>query len=434
MRVWRNWGRTQICRPALVAKPRSEAELLGLLADAARDGHRVKCVGAGHSFTDIACTDGVMIDLSRYDAVVDVDRAAKTITVQSGISIRKLNHALAEHGLAMPNLGDIAYQTISGAISTATHGTGRMLGNLATFVKSMRLLCADGSVLDCSLVNDEQVYRAAQVSLGSLGIISTLTLQVSDAFNLEARESAADLDETLVSLDELVDGNEHFEFFWFPHTTRVYRKANNRTDARATPRSRLRDFRDEVLLENAAFGAAAKVGKARPEWIPAIAQKAVASSLGDRHRVDRSDKIFASTRLVRFAEMEYAIPRSHARGAIETLRRTIDDRGFKVNFPVEFRFVAADDILLSPAHGRQTCYIAVHLYKGMDYQPYFRAVEEIMRSFDGRPHWGKLHFREAADLRPAYPRWDDFAAVRAKLDPDGRFRNPYLDRVLGPPA
>jgi L-gulonolactone oxidase len=271
------------------------------------------------------------------------------------------------------------------------------------------------------------------VSLGALGVISTVTLGCVPSFHLEAREEGADLDETLDALDEHIESNEHFEFFWFPHTTRVYRKRNNRTDAPPTPRSRWKEFRNDIVMENLAFGAAVKVGKARPEWIPRIMRDVVASGLGRKKVVQASYQVFATPRLVRFAEMEYAIPRRHARRAILDLRDVIDERGFLVNFPVEVRFVAPDDILLSPAHGRETCYIAVHLAKGMDHEPYFRAVEDLMMSYDGRPHWGKLHFREAYSLRHAYPRFDDFVAIRDKLDPQGRFRNPYLDRVLGPP-
>jgi L-gulonolactone oxidase len=286
-------------------------------------------------------------------------------------------------------------------------------------------------VIRCAPEADPDTFRAAQVGLGALGVISTVTLQVCPAFNLEAVEGEADLDETLDGLDELVEANEHFEFFWFPHTSKVYAKRNNRTDKAPTPRSAWKDFRNDILLSNVAFGAACMVGKRQPRRIPWIAQNVVASQLGRMRKVDRSDLIFTSPRLVRFAEMEYAIPRADARAAIEGLRAVIDERGLVTNFPVEVRFVAPDDILLSPSHGRETCYIAVHLYRGMDYEPYFRAVEELMMSFGGRPHWGKLHFRDADSLRGVYPRFEDFLRVRDRLDPQGRFRNPYLDRVLG---
>jgi L-gulonolactone oxidase len=333
----------------------------------------------------------------------------------------------------MSNLGDIAYQSIAGAISTGTHGTGRDYGNLATFVKELTLVCADGSVLRCAPDADMTTFRAAQVGIGALGIISTVTLACEPAFNLRAVEDAMKLDDVVGDLDDLVENNEHFEFYWFPHTDRAWTKQNNRTTDEPSPRRRWKEFRNDIIMSNVAFGGICRVGRRKPERIPDLMRKVVAPGVGRIRRVSRSDLVYTSPRLVRFAEMEYAIPREHARDAIAGINKLIDANDFKINFPIEVRFVAPDEILLSPAHARATCYIAVHLYQGMDYQPYFRAVEELMMSFGGRPHWGKLHFRDAASLRSAYPRFDDFIGVRNALDPTGVFRNAYLDRVLGPP-
>jgi L-gulonolactone oxidase len=430
---WRNWGRTQTCSPIERAYPSTEADIQRVVTDAAAAGRRVKVVGAGHSFTDVACTDGVLISLDGYDEVLAVDSAKRTVTVQAGIRIKKLNAELARVGLAMSNLGDIAYQSIAGAVSTATHGCGIRFGNLATFLKELTLVRADGSVLRCSPELDDVTFKAAQVSLGALGVISTVTLQCEPAFNLQAIEEGADLTETLAALDEHIESNEHFEFFWFPYTSRIGMKRNNRTTDAPTPVKHWKDFRNEILETNLAFGLICRYGRARPTKIPGL-MKTIAPGKGRIRKIARSDRIFASPRLVRFSEMEYAIPREHAKEALTRVRKMIDERAdLSVNFPVEVRFVAADDITLSPAHGRETCYIAVHMYRGMDYRPYFRGVEEIMTSYDGRPHWGKLHFRDAASLSKTYPRWEDFIDVRNKLDPGGVFRNAYLDRVLGVP-
>ena len=432
VRAWRNWGRTQSCRPAAVAKPTTEGEIAQIVHGAAARGQRVKVVGAGHSFTDIACTDGVQVSLDDYNKVLDVDRAAGRVTVQAGIRLRDLNEALAQQGFAMSNLGDIAYQSIAGATQTGTHGTGKDFGNLATFITELTLVTADGSTLRCSPEVDETTFKAAQIGLGALGVVSTVTLRCEPAFNLRAVEDAMKIDDVLAGFDDLVENNEHFEFYWFPHTSSAWTKQNNRTTDAPTPRRRWKEFQNDIIMSNVAFGAVCKVGKVRPAMIPALTQKLVAPGVGRIRRVSRSDLVYTSPRLVRFSEMEYAIPREHGREAIEGVRKLIDANGFNINFPIEVRVVAPDDILLSPAHGRATCYIAVHLYKGMDYQPYFHAVEDLMMSLGGRPHWGKLHFRTAADLRPAYPRFDDFVAVRDRLDPTGVFGNDYLDRVLGP--
>jgi len=428
---WRNWGRTVVARPRAAFRPRSEPELCEIVRSAAHEGSRVKAVGAGHSFSAIAATDGRLIRLDRYAGVLRVDRAQRTAKVQAGIRLRQLSETLLAHGLALPNLGDIAYQSLAGAIATATHGTGRTLGNLATFVRGLSLVAADGEVLACSPDERPELFRAARVGLGALGIVSTVTLQCVPAFPLHALEMPIRLDAVLEALDEHIDGNDHFEFFWVPHTGWALTKRNNRTDRPLAPRGRWTEFRDDVLLGNLAFGLLCRLGRFRPQWIPRLSHALPSSGRVDY--VDQSHRVFASPRLVRFAEMEYAIPRPAAREAISRLVAMVKERGFLLSFPVEVRFVAADDIPLSPAYGRETCYIAVHVFHGMPFEPYFRAVEEIMSDYGGRPHWGKIHFQSADTLRALYPEWERFQAVRRALDPEQRFANPYLIRVLGSP-
>jgi L-gulonolactone oxidase len=430
-RPWSNWAGNQRCAPIAVEHPRHAHELAAVVKAACAAGRTVKAIGTGHSFTDIGCTDGHMLVLDRFDRVLHVDQHTLAVTAEAGITIRALNRALARHGLAMPNLGDIAYQTISGAIATATHGTGRTLGGIATQVIGLELVTGDGSVVRCSAHEEPDVFHAARVGLGALGIVSTVTLQCVPAFRLHALEQAMRLDDVLEQLDQLIDDNDHFEFFWFPHTSMCSTKRNNRTEDAISTRGRWKEWRDHVWYENVLFGAQCRVGRARPSLIPRLNAR-TASQLGKVWRIEQSHKVFASPRYVHFYEMEYSIPRAHCADAVRQLRTFIDTSGLNIGFPVEVRFVAGDDIPLSTAHGGERCYIAVHVYRGMQHEQYFRGVEAIMREFDGRPHWGKLHFRTAADLAPAYPEWDRFQAVRRRLDPDGRFRNAYLDRVLGP--
>lgn len=428
--VWTNWGGTASCRPAEVEYPSSEEEIVAALKRAAQGGERVKVVGAGHSFTDIACTGGRMLKLDNYAGVLEVDAAARTVTVEAGISIWALAEVLARNELAFPNLGDIGYQSISGAISTSTHGTGEKLGNLATQVKAMRLVLADGSAVDLSPETDAEAFAAAKVSLGALGVISTVTLQCVPAFTLHAVEGPGTLDEVLATFDESVATNDHYEFYWFPYTDACLVKTNNRTDEPPRPKGRARAWLEDRFVGNTVFGVACRVMRARPAWIPRI-QRLVGKAISKSEYSDRSDRVFTSPRLVRFAEMEYAIPRDAAVEAVREVRRLIDEKRFDVAFPIECRVSAADDIFLSTAHGRPTAYVAVHMFQGMDHEPYFRAVEDVMRSLGGRPHWGKLHYQDHRSLRELYPAWGRFAAVRDRLDPQGRFRNAYLDRVLG---
>ncbi len=429
-RLWKNWAGNQQCAPARIVRPANEEQLVEVVRTAAAQGRRVKVVGAGHSFTGIALTDGHLVKPDRYGDVLAADRDTGTVTVQAGISLARLNEELDARGLAMENLGDVAYQSIAGAISTATHGTGRSFGGLATQVRALRLIAADGSIVDCSPDSQPEVFQAARVGLGALGIICSVTLQCLPAFNLRAVEMPMRVDEVLEALDEHVDRNDHFEFFWLPHTRWALTKRNNRTEDRLAPRSRWQQFRDDILFSNIAFGALCRLGRLRPALIPRLAT--ALPGAGRVEYVDRSYKVFTSPRLVRFYEMEYAIPREAAVEAVNRLRAYIERSGLLLSFPVEVRFAAGDDIPLSTAYGRDTCYIAVHVFEGMQYQQYFEGVESIMDDYSGRPHWGKLHFQTAETLKPRYPEWDRFQQVRARLDPEGRFSNPYLERVLGP--
>ena len=427
--TWRNWAGNQESAPLAVHHPASEDEVVTLVRRAAEEGVPVKAVGSGHSFTDAALTPGHLVDLDLCDDVVHVDTERFQVTVQAGMPLWRLNEVLEGRGLAMPNLGDIAYQTVAGATSTATHGTGATLPGLAAQIVGMRVVTADGSVVACSADQEPDVFHCARVGVGALGIVTAVTLQVVPAFHLRVVEEPMRVADVLADLDAFVDGNDHFEFFWVPHTGWALTKQNNRTTEAPAPRPRWQELRDDHLYENVLFGLACRLGKLRPSAIPRLVRSV--PSAGRVSYVDASHRVFASPRHVRFVEMEYAIPREACGEALERVRAMVRDRGFQISFPVEVRFTAGDDIPLSTAHGRDTCYIAVHLYRGTPYHAYFSAVEQIMDDYGGRPHWGKLHFQTAATLAPRYPEWDRFQAVRRRLDPDGRFANAYTRRVLG---
>lgn len=433
---WRNWGRNQSCAPVAVEAPESELEVVEAIRRARAAGQTVKVVGAGHSFTDIACTDGRQLRLDHLDRVLSVDRDAGTATVEGGIPLWKLNEELAQRGLALPNLGDIDRQSISGAISTATHGGGKRFGGLATFVTAMELVTAEGEVLRCSAEEEPEVLACARVSLGALGVITKVTLRCEPAFRLHSIERPRPLDALVDDLDDIVETNEHIDCYWFPHTDVATVKVSNRTDAPVRTKSGWKRWRDETLLPNYAFGALAAVGRLQPARVPAN-MKLVAGGIGKTELVDVSHRVLCSRRLVRFVEMEYAIPRAELAKTLLRVRDLIEAEGLSVDFPIELRVAAADDIPLSTASGRETGYLAVHLSSGTPnakIERYFHGVEAIMNEVEGRPHWGKMHYQDASTLAPRYPEWKRFRAVRARLDPDGRFRNRYLDRVLGPPS
>jgi FAD-linked oxidoreductase len=427
--VWTNWAGNQTARPSAVHRPANEDELSTIVSRAANDRTTVKALGSGHSFTATSVTTGAMIDMSRLSRLIAVDRTASTVTVEAGITIADLNLLLNGLGLALPNLGDIAYQTISGAIATSTHGTGRALTGIAAQVVAMRVVAGDGSVLDLSPEHHPSLFHAARVGVGALGIVSRVTLRVVPAFRLRAVEGAQRLDDLVEQLDEHVDGNDHFEFFWIPHTKWALTKRNNRTDEPVSIPSPFKHWYAKTFMENYAFGAVCRLGRARPNLIPRLAT--ALPSTGQSTIVDESYRIFASQRLVRFVEMEYAIPREACGEALQRVRRMVDERGHMVSFPVEVRFTAPDDVPLSTASGRPSAYIAVHMYKGTPFEPYFRDVAAIMADYDGRPHWGKMHFLGADELSRLYPQWDAFQQARQRIDPMRTFANAYTARVLG---
>jgi FAD-linked oxidoreductase len=428
---WHNWAGDEGCRPAAIVHPGSIEEIAAAVGRAAREGLRARVAGAGHSFSDIACTDGLLIVLDRFGRVLDVDSDSGLVRVQGGITIAQLNARLAEHGLALENLGDIDVQSIAGAMSTATHGTGARLRNIPSQVVGLTLVLADGSTLECSQERDPELFRAARVGLGALGVVAEVTLRCVPAFTLRGIDAPAPLLQTLDRFEEIALANEHFEFFVFPHCDVALTRTNNRTEEPPRPRGRVAEYANDVLLTNHAFELFCRIGRRLPGRIPEI-NRLVTRMAGSSKRVDRSDRIFASPRLVRFTEMEYALPREHTTEAVRRVMEMIERRGFAVPFPIEVRTVAADDALLSTAAGRESGYVAVHMYHGMEWRPYFMAVEEIMDELDGRPHWGKRHSQTAEILRGRYPDWDRFQAVRARLDPEGRFANAWTDRVLGP--
>ena len=426
---WSNWAGNQQTGSVLVSKPQTESELQQVVQSAQASGRRVKAVGSGHSFTAIAVAEEVLVDLSKYDEILAIDKINQTVTVQSGIQLSKLNQALHENSLAMQNLGDIAYQTIAGAISTSTHGTGAKFTGIANQVVALRVVLADSSIVECSANVNAELFSCARVGLGAIGLISTVTLKVVPAFNLAVIEEPMRLDEVLQNLDLHVDSNDHFEFFWVPHTGWALTKRNNRNNLPIEPMSKMSHWYSKTLMENYAFGAVCMLGKARPSLIPKLA-KALPSS-GRNEYSDASHKVFASKRIIKFYEMEYAIPREACAEALNRVRRMVTDSGFFLNFPVEVRFTAPDEIPLSTASNRESAYIAVHIYKGMNYVPYFTEVESIMNSYQGRPHWGKLHFQNASTLASRYPQWDVFQSVRNQVDPKRMFSNQYLETVLG---
>jgi FAD-linked oxidoreductase len=433
MTRWTNWAGTASAEPQRVHTPRDVDEIARAVTGAAVDGRRVRARGSGHSFTPIAVADSDAIDLSHWTGITSADAETGLVTVRSGTTLRALNTELDRLGLALANLGDIDAQTIAGAVSTGTHGTGARLGGLATQIAALDLVLADGSVVTCSPQLRPDLFAAARVGLGALGIIATVTLRCETSFALSARERPEPIEEVLDGFDRSAEENDHFEFYWFPYGHHALVKRNNRLEAGTEPRplGRVRRFLEYEVTENLAFGAVCRLGRAVPGLVRPLGRLS-SNLLSVREYSDLSHRVFVTRRGVRFVESEFAVPRDTVHTVLHELRALLPRLRNPVMFPVEVRVAAADDIWLSTAYGRDSAYIAIHQFLGMPYREYFAAFASIAGAVGGRPHWGKLHDLDAAALRLRYPRFDDFLRVRKEVDPDGVFTNAYVDRVLGP--
>lgn len=430
--LWRNWSGLESVTPARVVRPNGANETAGAVLDAVRDGLPVKAVGAGHSFTGAALAPGVQLDMSALSGLVAYDPGARQVTVGAGTYLYELPPLLSRLGLAMENLGDIDRQTVAGALSTGTHGTGARFGGLATQATAMTLATADGRLRTVSRAKDPHTFPAVALAVGALGVLVDVTIQCVPAFKLRAAEAPEPLDAVLEDFRSRCSQADHFEFYWFPHTATALTKTNSRlpadADGEALPAMR-RWINDEVV-SNAVYALTCRLGSTVPATVPGINRMA-GRLLGRRDFTDSSTSVFTTPRRVRFREMEYALPREAVPEVVRRIGRLIDSKGWRISFPIEVRTAAPDDLWLSTAYGRDTGYVAVHRYLREDHREYFSAVEDIFRDYDGRPHWGKLHTRSAADLRDLYPHFDDFLAVRDEFDPNRVFANPYLRQIFG---
>lgn len=427
--TWHNWTGDQRCTPAEIVRPTDRDALAAAIGAAAESGRTVSVIGAGHSFTEAVLTDGTMIDVAALSGAIDADPASGLVKIGAGTVLADLNQELHGLGLAMENLGDIDRQTIAGAISTGTHGTGAKLRNISAQVEAVELVLADGTVRELGGLQPD-LLRAARICVGALGAISAVTLRCVPAFTLLRVDTPQPREEVFESFDERAEANDHFELFTFPYADSALVLERNRVDGPPRPRGWVAAYLNDIVLENWALEALSAAGRLVPRAIPALSRLAAALASG-RKTTDRSDKVFASERRVRFTEMEYAIPREHGPAAARRVIDWVRSNRYPVFFPIEMRVAAGDDALLSPSHRRDTAYIAVHQYRGMAWRLYFEAVEQIMREYGGRPHWGKRHFQTAETLAPLYPEWAKFQQARDQLDPERIFTNEYVQRVIG---
>lgn len=423
--TWQNWSGSVTCKPVQIAIPGTIDALSKIVRDAARNGRTVRVAGAGHSFTRLVETDGIVVSLDRLTGVESVETEAGRATVWAGTRLNNLGPALFEKGVGQENLGDIDEQSIAGAVSTGTHGTGIKFGSIATQIEALTIMKSDGELLECSLQSNPDLFKAAQVSIGALGLLVKITLRVLPAYKLKRESRRATLDHCLDNLEEYKQNNRNFEFFWFPYSEYCQAKFLNLTD---DPPTEVNKF--NLFMENKVFSLLSQSCRMMPGLCRGVSRLA-GRTIPNVVEVNYSHRIFPTPREVRFQEMEYNVPADHFTATLAEVRECIEREKFAVHFPVECRFVQKDDIWLSPATGRDSAYLAVHMYKGMPFREYFDALEPIFQKHGGRPHWGKMHTMKPEQFAERYPRWNDFLKLRAELDPAGVFLNPYLKSIFG---
>jgi FAD-linked oxidoreductase len=414
---WRNWSGSQHCLPESRVAPANIEELKSLIESTTGT---LRPVGAGHSFTPLVPTDGTIVSLARMSGLIDHDAEKLQATVWAGSRLGDIGQPLEDVGQALINMPDIDEQTLAGCIATATHGTGTGLGCMSTFVRGLQLIDGRGIVHDCDADNKPELFKAALVSLGSLGIITQVKLQNIAPHRLRRETHWHSFEDLIESADKLADKHRNFEFYYFPFSGMGFTDTHDFTDEPVGATEKI-DGNEGVMDLKLARDLMKNVPKVRE-----LVLGSYIKTLESEVTVESSWKNYASERNVRFNEMEYHLPREHALDALVEIRDALETRHPEVFFPIEFRYIKGDDIWLSPFYGRESCSIAVHRYFEEDFKPFFDTIEPIFRKYQGRPHWGKLNNLTREELREHYPHWDDFAAIRKKCDPQGRFLNPYL--------
>ncbi|MEM7106037.1 MAG: D-arabinono-1,4-lactone oxidase [Bacteroidota bacterium] len=426
---WKNWSGSVVCNPTEVLFPKSEAEIVNIVNRAKNSNKLIRVVGTGHSFTQLVHTNEILLSLDQLQGLISIDRAKNEAEVWAGTKIRALGELLFQENLAQENLGDVDVQSIAGSIMTGTHGTGIELGNLATQVVGLTMVNGKGELITLSGNDNDHLFKATLISLGSIGIVTRYKLALQPSYKLEMVMQKAQLDEVLININSYTSSNRNFEIFSFLYSDKVQIRLTNTTE-KPVKKDGFGRYVNEILLENYFFWGISEITRLIP-GLSAKMSALSASAISEMVKINHSHRIYATKRLVKFNEMEYNVPYEAYPEVVKAIYQLNEKKQFRVHFPLEHRFVKGDDIWLSPAYQRTSAYIAIHVYKGKSYHYYFREMEALFRDFDGRPHWGKMHFLDADQLAASYPKWEAFHELRKENDPEGVFLNDYLKLLFG---
>jgi FAD/FMN-containing dehydrogenase len=397
--TWTNWVGNESCSPTARAAPRTEDEVSSVVADAAARGLHVRVAGAGHSFTPVVATDGLLLDLRGLPGIRSIDPARRRVVVGPATTIGEFGEPLWQHGLSLVNQGDIVAQQIAGAVATATHGSGLRLGSFASGVRRLRLVTAAGEVTEIGEEEPERLH-AAQVAVGMLGVITELELEVAPAYRLSERVEHWSWDEAWEPFEELARAHRHYSFFWMPSDASAALYGLGEPGVALADRCHVKIY-DE-------------------------ADASTPDSDEPRGRVGPAHIIYPMVYEPNFHELEYFVPFERGREALAAMRELMLASLPSSIFPMEVRTVGREEAFLSHSYHRDTVVISVSGMPGTGYGPYLRNVDRLLGEFDARVHWGKLHFLTREQLLARYPRAADFVELRRALDPDGVFLNDHL--------
>ena len=425
----KNWSGKIQWTPSKIFYPETEDAIQGVVKQAISASKKVRIIGAGHSFTPLAKTDDYLIVLDKYEGLISVDKQKHQVVAKAGTKLFALSELLFENGLAMENMGDIDRQSIAGTISTGTHGTGKNLKSISNQVIALRFINGKGEIIECSEEKNKDLFKATQVSMGTLGVITEITMQCVPAYKLKLENRKEKLSKVLEELEDRISKNRNFEFYWFPYSDTVWSKTSNITDAPPDKINIANTF-SEYVLENYAYKLLTEFAYNFPsknEW----ASKFTAKSVSTFTKVYHSHKIYATKRMVKFNEMEYNIPAASFQDVWKEIMQTVNSKKYDIHFPMEVRFVKGDDIYMSPAYKRDSAYIACHTYNKKDPKLFFAALESIFIKYGGRPHWGKMNTLTPKRIEDTYPEFDRFLKHREDQDPGNIFISPYFKSLFG---
>ncbi|WP_417800766.1 D-arabinono-1,4-lactone oxidase [Tenacibaculum sp.] len=426
----KNWAENVQWNPSAVALPHSENEIQQLVLKAIRCNQKIRVIGSGHSFTSLCSTDEILVTLDNFQGLISIDKEKNQATVKAGTKLSLLGELLFNEGLAMENLGDINVQSIAGAISTGTHGTGVNLKSISNQVIGLKFVNGKGEIIECSTTKNTELFKAAQVSLGCLGIITEVTLQCISTYKLKLQNKKEKLSDVLATLSERNSKNRNFEFYWIPYTNIAWTKTSNIVEDSEPDKVNFFNYWTEYILENHVFKLMCEYATIFPSQNKTVAN-ITAASISNVKKVYHSHKVYATQRMVKFHEMEYNIPAEAYQDVFKDVQKIVNSKKFNIHFPIENRWVKGDDVYMSPAYNRDSAYIACHVYNKKDSRAYFAALEEVFKAYDGRPHWGKMNTFNTEDIVRMYPKFTHFMTFRKEHDPENIFVNPYLQKLLG---